>query len=149
MPSFFRVSRCLSLTATTVTPTLDFIPEKLHQFIMPAVRRIYLNVDNENASTSASLTQKIMELESRNTHLEARISNNNRDMSTLMKRCESSMVAARVNAERERSTRLENERLKAELMNLKKNCDEAKVKYNNALNTLRCVFYNDASFLCY
>ncbi|KAG6811550.1 hypothetical protein H0H92_006903 [Tricholoma furcatifolium] len=68
------------------TPDLAFLPKKYHEWIMPNVRRVYLDSTRQN-----DLEKKIKKLQ--------------KDQETLMKQCERHMAAARAQAEGEKAAR--------------------------------------------
>ncbi|KAF8732665.1 hypothetical protein AX14_004103 [Amanita brunnescens Koide BX004] len=69
-------------TFYTVMPDLTYLPEKYHQYIIPAVRRVY--IDNSSAS---SLQRKLARAEVRVAKLE-------NEQEILLKQCEAHMAAS-------------------------------------------------------
>ncbi|KAF8238104.1 hypothetical protein L208DRAFT_1243921 [Tricholoma matsutake] len=85
-----------------VTPDLTYLPKKYHQYVVPSVRRVFLDPSGE-----ATLQKKLIRAEARVRKLEA-------EQETLLKQCEKHMSAARAHAEgemkeRQRATRLEHD----------------------------------------
>jgi predicted RNase H-like nuclease (RuvC/YqgF family) len=98
----------------TLDPT--FVPEKYHPFIIPALRRVYLNADPSRASVaSRQLQEQLTAVKKENEDLASKLKGRDRDIKLLMTKCESNMAAAATHAKGERDVRLENERLRREI----------------------------------
>ena len=103
----------------TLDPT--FVPEKYHAFIIPSLRRIYLNADpSRSSAASRQLQEQVSALKKENEDLVSKIKGRDRDVKLLMTKCESHMAAASTHAKGERDARLENERLRDEMSQLTK-----------------------------
>lgn len=101
----------------TLEPT--FVPAKYHPFIVPAIRRIYLNTDPSRASAaSRQLQEQLTAVKKENEDLVSKLKGRDRDIKLLMTKCESTMAAAATHAKGERDVRLENERLRLEMNRL-------------------------------
>jgi outer membrane murein-binding lipoprotein Lpp len=72
---------------------LTYLPKKYHQYVVPGVRRVYLDT-----STEAILQKKLTKADARIRKLEA-------EQETLLKQCEQHMSAARAHAEGEKKER--------------------------------------------
>ena len=93
-----------------------FVPAKYHPFVIPALRRIYLNADSSRSSAaSRQLQEQLSAATKENEDLASKLKGRDRDIKLLMAKCESNMAAASTHATRERDARLENERLRCEL----------------------------------
>ena len=93
-----------------------FVPAKYHPFIIPALRRIYLNTDpSRSSAASRELQGQLSAAKKENEDLASKIKGRDRDIKLLMTKCESNMAAAATHAQGERDARLENERLRYEL----------------------------------
>ena len=107
----------------TVTPNLAYIPKKFHEFIIPSVRRVYLDTTPQD---SPALKTKVVQLQSQVEALE-------RDKGLLMERCESAMFSCK--RYREDAGRLRKERDDA-----KSEADEARketAKVQKALDEMK------------
>jgi len=100
-------------------PDLRFVPAKYHKFIIPSVRRVFVDAPTE--STQA--------LRANVTRLEERVKSLEKDKLLLMERCEASMAASSKHAEGERDARMEGERLKKEMQELRKKYEDVKRRY--------------------
>ncbi|KAL6300860.1 hypothetical protein BKA93DRAFT_819235 [Sparassis latifolia] len=100
-------------------PDMRFVPEKYHKFIIPNVRRVFLDAP---LHTSSDLQVDV-------TRLEGRVQELVHDKTLLMDRCEAQMAASAIHASGERDARLENEKLKMEMQKLRKKYDGLKGKY--------------------
>lgn len=125
-----RTTRTI-LNAITVTPDLEYIPEKYHRFIMPSIRRVYLDIDPNATEDSEKeqLRQQLALMEQQNRALEKKSKAMHRDNCMLMDKCEVLLNTSNVHAVRERHQRLEKERLITELMEVKKKYNALKGKY--------------------
>jgi hypothetical protein len=92
--------RCMSLVrafyhlfSSHLSWKLTYLPKKYHQYVIPGVRRVYLD-----ASAEAILQKKLTKAEARIRKLEA-------EQETLLKQCEQHMSAARAHAEGEKKER--------------------------------------------
>lgn len=96
-----------------------FVPAKYHPFIIPGLRRIYLNADPSRPSAaSRQLQEQLSVLKKENEDLVSKVRGRDRDIKLLMAKCESNMAAASTHARGERDARLENERLRREMNQL-------------------------------
>ncbi|KAF8634205.1 hypothetical protein AX15_001018 [Amanita polypyramis BW_CC] len=132
----------------TVTPDLTYLPKKYHQYVLPAVRRVY--VDN---NTVQSLQKKLAKAEGRVRKLE-------NDQELLLKKCEGHMAASQAHASSEYDALREIERLKGKLEGLGRQMEATetlqyelemsvsqvhyevsywKAKYNKMKHRLQCV----------
>lgn len=116
-------SRCCILLsvlrACLAQPDLRFIPTKYHKFVMPSVRRVYLEAGPQDASSSSS-TDPNTELKEYIATLEARVSSLTRDKSLLMDRCEMTLSASGHHAQKERVARLQSDTFRMEVDSLKR-----------------------------
>ncbi|TDL23582.1 hypothetical protein BD410DRAFT_141369 [Rickenella mellea] len=103
----------------TVSPDLEFVPKKYHPFILPTIRRVYVDDSNEK------------QLKAKATRLESRIKSLERDKDDLMKRCESLISTSETHAKNEQSARLEAERASKDVAEYRKKYNSLKVKYNS------------------
>lgn len=92
---------------------LTYLPEKYHQYIIPAVRRVY--IDNSSAS---SLQRKLARAEVRVAKLE-------NEQEILLKQCEAHMAASQVHASNAYTALKETERLKKKVDGLSTRVDAA------------------------
>ncbi|KAG2137604.1 uncharacterized protein EDB93DRAFT_760077 [Suillus bovinus] len=76
-------------------PDLSFVPKKYHDFMVPSVRKLYLDI--------ASPAPLVAEIE----QLKTRVAALSRDRDALMERCEAHMAASRQYATNEKDARLE------------------------------------------
>ncbi|KAK2464020.1 hypothetical protein APHAL10511_003964 [Amanita phalloides] len=90
----------------TVTPDLTYLPKKYHPYVIPAVRRVYID-----GSAISSLQRKLARAETRVKKLES-------DQEILLKRCEAYMAASHAHASSESNALIEVERLKRKVANL-------------------------------
>ena len=95
------------------------MPAKYHKFIIPSVRRVFL--DNPAESNKA--------LKANVARLEERVRNPEKDKTLLMDRCEASMAASSKHAEGERDARMACEALRREMQDLRKKYDGLKGRY--------------------
>lgn len=113
----------------TLDPT--FVPAKYHPFIIPCLRRIYLNADPSRPSAaSRRLQEQLSALKKENEDLESKLKGRDRDVRLLMAKCESNMAAASTHARGERDARLENERLRHETRELAERYEALRVKFS-------------------
>jgi len=111
----------------TLDPT--FVPEKYHPFIIPSLRRIYLNADPLRPSAaSRQLQEQNLALKEDNEDLVSKLKGRDRDIKLLMSKCESNMAAASIHAKGERDARLQNERLRNEMSQLAERYEALRVK---------------------
>lgn len=113
--------------------TLDpsFVPAKYYPFIVPAIRRIYLNTDPSRASAaSRQLQEQLAAAKKENEDLVSKLKGRDRDIKLLMTKCESTMAAAATHAKGERDARLENERLRQEMNRLMGQHETLQVKFS-------------------
>lgn len=108
-------------------PDLRFVPPKYHVFILPSVRRVFLDVSG----------QSNRQLQATATRLESRVNALLEDKRLLMERCESAMAASQKHQEGERDARLEMENLMEELR-------ELRAKYENLNRRYRMLRKSDA-----
>lgn len=92
---FCVLSRCSYLA-----PKLTYLPKKYHQYVIPGVRRVYLDTSRE-----AAIQKKLTKAENTVRKLEA-------EQETLLKQCEQHMSASRAHAdgemkERQRANKLQ------------------------------------------
>ena len=93
-----------------------FVPAKYHPFIIPTLRRIYLNTDPSRSSAALrQLQEQLPALKKENEDLASKLKGRDRDIKLLMTKCESHMAAASTFAKGERDMRLENERLRRQM----------------------------------
>ena len=113
----------------TLDPT--FVPEKYHPFIIPSLRRIYLNADPLRPSAaSRQLQEQNLALKKENEDLVSKLKGRDKDVRLLMSKCESNMAAASTHAKGERDARLENERLRTEISQLAERYEALQVKFS-------------------
>ncbi|TFK39708.1 hypothetical protein BDQ12DRAFT_681070 [Crucibulum laeve] len=86
-----------------VTPDVTYLPKKFHPFVVPSVRRVYLDTGN-----TAALQKKL-------TKAQARIQKLEQDQETLLAQCEHKLQLMQVHREGERELRVENDELKEEM----------------------------------
>ncbi|EIW75082.1 hypothetical protein CONPUDRAFT_159219 [Coniophora puteana RWD-64-598 SS2] len=91
----------------------QFIPQKLHTFLHPEVRKVYLDT-----STSDQLRHRVKELE-------ARVQSLSRDKEQLMQRCEAYMASSAEHAEGEKRARKEARDAKKKLAKYRKSTAQA------------------------
>lgn len=103
----------------TATPDLRYVPKKYHEFMIPSVRKLYLEIPSQ-----AKLKTQIA-------LLETRVQSLDRDKKLLMTKCESHISASAVYAEEERNARLAAEKAKSEVEDLKRKYDALKGKYHD------------------
>lgn len=84
---------------------LTYLPKKYHQYIVPGVRRVYLEV------AEPDLRRELAKAKTRIQKLE-------RDQEKLLAQCEQHMSAARAHAQGEHQSRTKANNLKAELQDL-------------------------------
>ena len=107
-----------------------FVPAKYHPFIIPALRRIYLNTEpSRSSATSRQLQEQLSAIKKENEDLASRLKGRDRDVKLLMTKCESNLAAASTHAKGERDARLENERLQNELDKLVERHKALQVKF--------------------
>ncbi|KAF9785073.1 hypothetical protein BJ322DRAFT_980647, partial [Thelephora terrestris] len=111
-------STCPTCRSPFYTVTLDptFVPAKYQPFIIPTIRKIYLNTDPGGTSAaSRQLQEQLTAVKKENEDLVSKLKGRDRDVKLLMAKCESTMAAATAHARGERDTRLENKRLRQEM----------------------------------
>jgi chromosome segregation ATPase len=86
--------------------------------MIPSVRKVYIEIPSQ-----AGLQNQIALLESRVKSLE-------KDKQLLMTKCESNMAASATHAEGEKKARLDADKVKKEVVNLKRKYDILKGKYS-------------------
>jgi len=107
-----------------------FVPAKYHPFIIPALRRIYLNADpSRSSAASRQLQEQLSAIKKENEDLASKLKGRNRDIKLLLTKCESNMAAASTHAKGERDARLENERLRDELDQLAERHNALQAKF--------------------
>ena len=112
----------------TLDPT--FVPAKYHPFIIPSLRRVYLNTDpSRSSAASKQLQEQLSALKKENEDLVSKLKGRDRDLKLLMTKCESNMAAASTHAKGERDARLENERLRHEANQLEERYQALQVKF--------------------
>ncbi|KIM90343.1 hypothetical protein PILCRDRAFT_812079 [Piloderma croceum F 1598] len=104
-------------TFNIVTPDWRYVPKKYHEFMIPSVRKVFIEIPSQ-----AGFKNQIALLESRVKSLE-------KDKELLLTKCESSMAASVTHAEGEKKARLDAEKTKKEMVQLKRNYDTFKGKY--------------------
>lgn len=117
----FRIFHVSVLVLKHHLVTLDpsFVPAKYHPFIIPSLRRIYLNTDpSRSSAASRQLQEQLSALKKENEDLASKLKGRDRDVKLLMTKCESNMAAASTHAKGERDARLENDRLQREMKQL-------------------------------
>lgn len=102
--------------STTVNPDLTYVPKRIHQFIIPSVRRVFLD------------TTPYTELKKKYEKAEARTKSLKKENDVLVRECERHMAASRAHAEGEKT-------LGSEL-------DAAKERINDLE---QAAYYNDVS----
>jgi polyhydroxyalkanoate synthesis regulator phasin len=105
----------------TLNPAL--VPEKYHDFMHAAIRRIYFDAAGSGA-------QQAQELQMRVATLEARVRDLKHDKLMLMSRAESSLAAARAHAEGEAKASRERDQAQDELEEAKKKYHALKKKFH-------------------
>jgi hypothetical protein len=100
-----------------VTPDWRYVPKKYHEFMIPSVRKVFIEIPSQ-----AGIKNQIALLESRVRSLE-------KDKGLLLTKCESSMAASVTHAEGEKNARLDAEKTKKEMVQLKRKYDVLKGKY--------------------
>jgi hypothetical protein len=100
-----------------VTPDWRYVPKKYHEFMIPSVRKVFIEIPSQ-----AGLKNQIALLESRVKSLE-------KDKGLLLTKCESSMAASVTHAEGEKNARLDAEKAKKEMVQLKRKYDALKGRY--------------------
>lgn len=111
--SAYHIISVLNQPPVTLDPT--FVPAKYHPFIIPGLRRIYLNADPSRSSASRELQEQVSALKKENEDLASKLRGRDRDVKLLMAKCESNMAAVATHSKGERDARLENERLRREV----------------------------------
>ena len=112
----------------TLDPT--FVPAKYQPFIIPAIRRIYLNTDPSGTSASRQLQEQLTTAQKENEDLVSKLKGRDRDLKLLMANCESTMAAAAAHARGERDARLENKRLRREMNQLAEQYKSLQVEFS-------------------
>lgn len=113
----------------TLDPT--FVPAKYHPFIIPGLRRIYLNTDPSRSSAASKLLQEqLLALGRENEDLASKLKGRDRDIKLLMTKCESTMAAVTAHIKGEREARLENERLRCEMDQLAERYKALQVEFS-------------------
>lgn len=108
-----------------------FVPAKYHPFIIPGLRRIYLNTDpSRSSAASRQLQEQLSGLKKENEDLVSKLKGRDRDIKLLMTKCESNMAAASTHAKGERKARLENERLRNEMSQLSERYKALQAKFS-------------------
>jgi hypothetical protein len=123
----------LPIYSPSATPDWRYVPKKYHEFMIPSVRRVYIEIPSQTG-----LKNQIALLESRVKSLE-------KDKLLLMSKCESNMAASTTHAEGEKKARLDVEKAKKEMMDVKRKYDTLKGKYNDLKTRLVSAlvdFYN-------
>ncbi|KAG6900029.1 hypothetical protein C0993_004086 [Termitomyces sp. T159_Od127] len=107
-------------------PQLTYLPKKYHEYVLPSLRRVYLDSqrDSELKSDLKAAKEKIKKLE--------------KDRDILMQQCEKHMAAAQAQAEGERTARLKASDLQSKLDIMRKDSRVADVKAEKAVNNLKC-----------
>lgn len=114
----------------TLDPT--FVPGKYQPFMIPAVRRIYLNADpSRTSTTSRQLQEQLTAAKKESEDLTSKLKSKDLDIKLLIARCESSMAAAATHAKGERDVRIENGRLRDEINHLVDRCRALQVKVSD------------------
>ncbi|PFH50288.1 hypothetical protein AMATHDRAFT_61336 [Amanita thiersii Skay4041] len=101
-----------------VTPELTYLPKKFHQYVLPAVRRIYID------------TSVILSLDKKLTKAEARFEKLKKNEEILMQRCEKHIIAANALALREQEALMEVDRLKNQINTLTKRTQNINEDYD-------------------
>ncbi|KAF9466159.1 hypothetical protein BDZ94DRAFT_1252248 [Collybia nuda] len=102
----------------TVTPDLTYLPKKYHQYIVPGVRRVYLEAPGPD-------------LRKQLTKAEAKIRKLEKDQEILLVQCEQHMSAAHAHAEGELRSRTKAKDLEAELQQMTTYLAEATTQIND------------------
>ncbi|KAA1470169.1 hypothetical protein DENSPDRAFT_849377 [Dentipellis sp. KUC8613] len=104
-----------------VSPDLEFVPRKYHMFINPSIRRVYIDLPDD----------QVEDLKDEVARLESSVASLRRDKALLMDRCESSMAASSKHAEGEKVARQEAQAARKELENMKRKYEAMKKKYQD------------------
>ncbi|OBZ73655.1 hypothetical protein A0H81_06276 [Grifola frondosa] len=106
----------------TASPDLRFVPKKYHNFMVPSVRRVFIEVDADAQSSTTALKARVAKLDEQVNSLRL-------DKAMLMERCEANISASRVHAEGEKNERLAKEKLQEEVQELRRKYENMKDKY--------------------
>lgn len=119
------------LISTAVTPDLEHIPEKYHQFIMSSIRRVYLDIDTNASEESEKerLEQQLALMDQQNRVFDKRVKTLQRDNYALADRCRTLENSSNIHAAGERHQRSDKERILTEMTELKKKYNNLKGKY--------------------
>ena len=113
----------LSLIAFTIVhPDLRFVPEKYHKFILPSIRRVYYETEDQ--------TKHRQDLLDRVEYLQKKVQGLQEDTGKLMDRAEAAIVASHKHQEGETKARIEAERLRKANAALKSQVHDLTKKYN-------------------
>lgn len=98
----------------TLDPT--FVPEKYNPFIIPALRRIYLDADPSRVSAaSRKLQEQLTTVKKENEDMVSMLKAQDQDIKILTTRTDYHMTQAAIHAKGEREAKLETERLRHEM----------------------------------
>lgn len=103
-------------------PDLSFVPKKFHDFMVPSVRKLYMDIP--------STSPLIEEIE----QLKKRVATLSRDRDVLMDKCEAYMAASRQYADKERTARLEARAARQATCQVQAKYDALKNEYETKLD---------------
>ncbi|KAG5725038.1 hypothetical protein E4T56_gene12397 [Termitomyces sp. T112] len=108
-----------------LTPDLVYLPKKYHEYVMPVVRRVYLDLPrySDLKKELKSSRERIKKLE--------------KDNDILMRQCERHMAAAKAQAEGERAARQRATDLQSQLRNKEEELYAADINAAEALGILK------------
>ena len=124
----------LPIHSPSATPDWRYVPKKYHEFMIPSVRRVYIEIPSQTG-----LKNQIALMESRVKSLE-------KDKLLLMSKCESNMAASTTHAEGEKKARLDVEKAKKEMVDLKRKYDTLKGKYHDLKTRLVSALVHSHNF---
>jgi len=100
-------------------PDLSFVPKKYHDFMVPGVRKLYLDI--------ASPAPLLAEIE----QLTKRVASLSRDRDALMEKCEAYMAASRQYSDNEKNARLEAQAAREATSQMQTKYNALKQKYED------------------
>ncbi|OJA08070.1 hypothetical protein AZE42_02232 [Rhizopogon vesiculosus] len=103
-------------------PDLSFVPEKYHDFMVPSVRKLYMDIP--------STSPLIAEIE----QLKKRVATLSRDRDTLMEKCEGYMAASHRYADEERAARMQARAAEDGKSQMQEKYEDLMKKYGTHLN---------------
>ncbi|OAX40159.1 hypothetical protein K503DRAFT_715031 [Rhizopogon vinicolor AM-OR11-026] len=103
-------------------PDLSFVPEKYHDFMVPSVRKLYMDIPSTSLLTA--------EIE----QLKKRVATLSRDRDALMEKCEGYMAASRRYADQERDARMQACAAEDDKSQVQKKYEDLKKKYATHLD---------------